>query len=579
MAIAKVADRGSANNETDSATTLVDMAAAGSITVGNYLIVRVAADNSGGGGAARSVTVSDPRLNSWTTLTQANQDPGSASAGTTCSIAYCKVTNAFTNGDDITITYGGNVIADAVVVEEWSGIHATSPIGVAVTTTAGAGTALGGIARTPTAADQLFYAAGSIEGPNADSYTEDSDTTAGSWVSLTRTGTANATAASNQKVVGAYKLVTATDAQTWTATITSRDWAAVAVVFAAAAAVVDQTGTDSGTLGELTTLTVAAAGSDTATLGEAGSVTVTAVGSDSGAIGESPSIAATLPDSDSAALAEAGIPVEALEVADSDSFTAADATYVLEPGPAADAATLTESSAIAASVASVDSGTAAETSTVDLSDSDSAALGDTGTAAVAAVATDTGALGESPSVAATLPDSDSVAFAEVSATAGDSADKDSSDTASLGETVVSLPATLAHADSATLGENAVVEVAVVSADTGTLGDTGAQAASLDLTDTATINELFASITATLADLDARTFTDTGSSSELLSKTDSDTLTLGESGSVEETIFNPNETGHGDAAVGASGQMAPVGANISGVTLGNAGRTNVQVTSQ
>jgi hypothetical protein len=292
------------------------MAAAGSITVGNYLIVRVAADNSGGGGAARSVTVSDPRSNSWTTETQANRDPGAAEAGTTCSIAWCKVTNAFTNGDDITVTYSGNVTADAVVVEEWSGIHATSPIAVAETTTTGGSTSLGGISRTPGAAGQLLYCAGSIEGPNGDSYTEDSDTTDGSWVSLTATGTSNGTADLNQKTVGAYKLVTGTTPQTWTATITSSDWAAVAIVFDVAPAAVDKSDTESGTVTEARTLTVAIGPSDSGTLADAlGALTAAAAGSDAGTLAES-FVLAVVPasGSDAFVFTESGTPLALIAI-------------------------------------------------------------------------------------------------------------------------------------------------------------------------------------------------------------------------------------------------------------------------
>lgn len=47
MAISKVADRGSGSDTATAASSfLVDMTSAGSITVGNHLIARVAMDNT-----------------------------------------------------------------------------------------------------------------------------------------------------------------------------------------------------------------------------------------------------------------------------------------------------------------------------------------------------------------------------------------------------------------------------------------------------------------------------------------------------------------------------------------------------
>lgn len=227
-----VADRGSLANVTSQTSTPVDMAAAGSITVGNTLVVRIAGDNSGGSGAAPTVGITETRGNTWTMLGPANVDPGAANAGSTTWIFYARVVNAYTNGDDLTVTWSPTTAAKAIVIEEWANIRVVNPVVVAATTATGTSTFTGtGIARQPTAAFQLFYAALGAEGPNGDSYTEDSDTTDGVWQSLTRLGSTDATATNNQKIAGAAKLVSGTTSQTWNATITSRDWAAVALVF------------------------------------------------------------------------------------------------------------------------------------------------------------------------------------------------------------------------------------------------------------------------------------------------------------------------------------------------------------
>jgi hypothetical protein len=223
-----VADRGSTANTTAGTTTLVDLAAGASITVGNYLIARVSVDNSGSSGAATTLAVTDTRSNTWTVSTAANNDPGAAAAGVTSYYAYAKVENAYSDGDDITFTWGNSTTAKAVVIEEWAKVHSVTPIVVAATTATGSSTTPS-ISRTPTVAGQVFYGLLSVESGTADTYTEDADTTEGSWVSLTRAGAGTTTG--GQTVAGAYKRVTGTSAQTWNPTLgTSRDWAQIAFV-------------------------------------------------------------------------------------------------------------------------------------------------------------------------------------------------------------------------------------------------------------------------------------------------------------------------------------------------------------
>ena len=229
--IHKAGDRGSAQNLTSETSTLVDLPSGSQIAVGSFLVARVAADNAGTNGAAVTLTVTDPRSHTWTILGPANADPGAANAGATCWIAYTQVVTAYSDGDDLTVGYSGvSVPAKAIVVEEWRNIGG---VAVAATTATGA-SGTPSISRTPTAALQLLYTAMAVEGPAGDTYTQDSDTTDGSWATNTSLSTASGTAASNQTIRGAYKIVSGTGAQTWNPTITSRDWAAVAVVFALA---------------------------------------------------------------------------------------------------------------------------------------------------------------------------------------------------------------------------------------------------------------------------------------------------------------------------------------------------------
>lgn len=231
-AIYPVADRGSLQNITAATTSVVGLAAGASIATGNYLIARLAIDNAATNGVASTITVTDPRSNTWTVVTAVN-DPGAALAGTQVAIAYAKVTNAYSNGDNLTFNYGGvSTTAKAIVVEEWAGIDGTTPV-VSSTTITGI-TAAVAISRTPTAANQLVYVAVADEGSynSGNGFTLDADTTDGNWLPLTSLASASGTAASNQWTFGAYKLVSGTTAQTWNSTLsTVSDWAAAAIVF------------------------------------------------------------------------------------------------------------------------------------------------------------------------------------------------------------------------------------------------------------------------------------------------------------------------------------------------------------
>lgn len=232
--VRKVTDRGTLANVTTGTSSLVDLPAAASIATGDYLVARLALDNAGTSGAAVTVTVSDPRSNTWTVAGPATNTGASVTnAGSACYIAYTRVANAYSNGDDITFNYSATVPAKAIVVEEWARIHAVTPVAVSAVTATGT-SATPSVSITPTTGGHVVYGALATEGPTGDTYTEDTDTTNGSWLSLTRLSTADATATNNQTLAGGYKRVTASGAQTWNPAITSRDWATLALVFAQA---------------------------------------------------------------------------------------------------------------------------------------------------------------------------------------------------------------------------------------------------------------------------------------------------------------------------------------------------------
>lgn len=231
-----VSDRGNTANATAGTTSSVTITSPTTVAVGNYLVARVAVDNSGTSGAAPGCTVTDPRSNTWTVLGPALADPGAAAAGATAYLCYTRVGTAYQAADALTFNWGGiSTTAKAIVVEEWTNIHSAAPVAVSAVTNdsvaAGSTTAVAATV-VPTDAYQLVYTCLATEGIAGDSITYDTDTTNGLWSPLTRVASANATATNNQCVAGQQKVVTASGSQTWNATITSRDWAAIAVVFA-----------------------------------------------------------------------------------------------------------------------------------------------------------------------------------------------------------------------------------------------------------------------------------------------------------------------------------------------------------
>jgi hypothetical protein len=228
MAIAKVGDRGTVANTTAAGATTLNVTT--NTVVGNWLIARIAVDNSGSGGAAPGLTVSGSAGNAWTVLTPALQDPGAVSAGIATYICYCYIANQVTTADTISFDWGTSPAAKAIVLEEWSGIHIATPIAVAQVASVGS-TSPASVSITPNAAGQLVYMALGVEGSSSDTFTGDSDTTNGNWVLLTATGAGTTT--SGAAIRGQYKIVTASGAQAWGPTFTARDRAALGVVFGA----------------------------------------------------------------------------------------------------------------------------------------------------------------------------------------------------------------------------------------------------------------------------------------------------------------------------------------------------------
>jgi hypothetical protein len=221
---------------TSAGSTSAITVAAGGVPVGDVIVIHGACDNTGSSGAATTIAVADNHAGTTNVYTlqtaQAIADPGSASAGQQGFFVVCPVTTALDAGDTITVTYGNSTTAKAICAQQWHNARIKSTVlsGTYTTQDNQTGQAVS-VSATPTQIGQVVCTLVAVEGGTADSFTEDSDTTGGAWVTLTRRGSGTTTSGSTLN--SAYKIVTATGAQTYGGTTmlgTSRDHCAAILV-------------------------------------------------------------------------------------------------------------------------------------------------------------------------------------------------------------------------------------------------------------------------------------------------------------------------------------------------------------
>lgn len=233
--------RGTQTNTAAGFDEPITMAAGASIAVGNFLILTAAYDNSGTSGVDPNMFVAtssavtatpgrDLRGNYWWRVAKAVKSSGAANDGSVADIWLCRVNNAYSNGDAITVQFSFSTAAVVLRISEWSGLRPISYSVVTPTTGTGNGTTIGSLAITPPNTNQLVIGVAAIETNTA--ITGDADTTNGSWVTMTNDTANTGVDATSQIAVAQYKIVTAGGAQNWAVTKTgASDWAAVAVVF------------------------------------------------------------------------------------------------------------------------------------------------------------------------------------------------------------------------------------------------------------------------------------------------------------------------------------------------------------
>lgn len=230
MAVSKVSDRaGWAEN---SPSTSFGFGSIEPSAAGNWYLARVAMDNAGTDGVAPTITyiIDGPDQATWTQVASVTQDSGAANEG--CTVLLIKgETGGSYEGDPLFVGFAANVTAKAGAIDEWTGLPAfpADPVSNTVTST-GVGTSPT-VTITADATGNLIYGLLATEGPIGDTYTEDDDTTNGSWVPLPRFGIGSGD--TGMTIAGAYKIVEAPGDQTWNPTITSRDYAMVLAQLAA----------------------------------------------------------------------------------------------------------------------------------------------------------------------------------------------------------------------------------------------------------------------------------------------------------------------------------------------------------
>jgi hypothetical protein len=205
--------------DTTAGSTSAITVAAGGVAVGNTIVILGACDNTGTSGAATTISVADNHAattNVYTLQTpQAIADPGAASAGQQGFIVVCPVTTALSAGDTITITYGNSTTAKAINAQEFAGLRTTSAVvlpGSYARDDNETGQVVS-LTTVPSRAGQIVVGLVAVEGGTADTFTADSDTTNGSWVTLTRRGSGTTTSGSTLNSF--YKIVNAPGSQSY----------------------------------------------------------------------------------------------------------------------------------------------------------------------------------------------------------------------------------------------------------------------------------------------------------------------------------------------------------------------------
>lgn len=228
MAVALVKNLGTGSSKTAASPRTITIPAAG-VAAGNTVFVFWGCNDAS---LAKPSSVTDTAGNTYVL------DKGTASVGGSADaqqVWRSNIATALVSGNTISVS-GQSTSAGVTwwTAEEFSGVASGAPTASAenVSTSPTAPT----LAATPTAAGSLVVGGLSLNGPTEDTFTQDSDTLEGSWVSLTSAGTTGGAQTSNETGRPGFKVVSGTSAQTWNPTTgTLRSWAMVLASYPEAA--------------------------------------------------------------------------------------------------------------------------------------------------------------------------------------------------------------------------------------------------------------------------------------------------------------------------------------------------------
>jgi hypothetical protein len=247
-----------------------DAILAATVPVGNLLVVTTGFDNSGTN--APTVTFSDTKGNTWTTLSTTYGGGTSSATGLGAAIGFCYVQTQLASTDTVTATYSASITAKTLSVVEFSqtlDVEDSAAVvanGSSTTPSATSGTVSNGSVVIGMMANELDQT-----GAN------DTDTTNGSWASAGAIATAGGNAASNIGQRANYKIVTGSGTQTYNPVLTTTaDWVALVAVLKSGTkqtASSSATGTSSATGSRLVT-TIATTASSSGTSSSTATVPV-----------------------------------------------------------------------------------------------------------------------------------------------------------------------------------------------------------------------------------------------------------------------------------------------------------------
>jgi hypothetical protein len=216
-----VANRGTAQNKTSGGT--LNLTPTATLAAGRVAIVRASSDNDSTATSSGQTTrhsVSDSAGNTWVKIREHTFSAGAAADGVTHSLWYSVLTTQLTTSSTVTLTLGSNVTAKAMALAEFS-VPSGNTVSLAGQNGAqGTGTNNVTVTVSSLASKQyLFLGSVGTEGPDGDTFTQDSD-----YQNLASIGTTGGGATSNVSLRGGYRIATLTG-DTYNPTLgTSRDW-------------------------------------------------------------------------------------------------------------------------------------------------------------------------------------------------------------------------------------------------------------------------------------------------------------------------------------------------------------------